>query len=72
LEVDEGGGAGVDKAKGKVNPLPGMLGGTAFKGNVEAEGTGAVVKKRAWGETRRSAARRGTSVHQRGRPEAVG
>jgi len=50
-----GGGVGGDKAKGKATALPGMLGGTAFEGNVGVKRMETVGKKRTGSETRCSA-----------------
>jgi len=54
----------MEKATGNSKALPGMPGGTALKGNVNATGTG--VKRRARSVSQRSAARWGTEGCTRG------
>jgi len=65
MQVAVCGEAGMKGAKGRAKALPGMLGGTVFKGTVESKGTGTDVQRRTRSETQRSAGGWGAVVHQR-------
>jgi len=54
-KVTGGGEAGVEKVRERAKARSGTLGGTRFKGNAEAKGTGTVAERRTRSVTHQSA-----------------